>query len=250
MATPRTYTNTSTSPADMTLRDAWRAESDNWIRFARTPQHDRYYFLLNLPSFLDLVPAPGRLTVDVGCGEGRLGRALEADGHKVIGLDYSEPAIRALVENGGRGVVADSARLPLATASIDLATAFMCLQDMDDPAAAIHEIARILTPGGRFCFALLHPFISAGDFTDTKGSFVISEPYWNARRHEYHSDRDGVELTFWQMHRPLSLYAAALEDAGLAIEALREPRPEDAEATELGSTHLMPVFLHARAFKP
>jgi hypothetical protein len=90
----------------------------------------------------------------------------------------------------------------------------------------------------------------AGDFTDTKDSFVIREPYWNVRRHEFHSDRDGVELTFWQMHRPLSLYTGALEEAGFTLEALREPRPNESAAAELGSTHLMPVFRHVRAVKP
>lgn len=236
----------------MSLRDAWREESANWIRFARTPDHDRYYFLLNLPHFLELVPSPGRATVDVGCGEGRLGRELERRGHRVVGFDSSEPAVRALMasERGALGVVADAAQLPLGSGSVHLVTAFMCLQDMDDPSGTIHEVARVLTRGGSFCFALLHPFVTAGDFTDEKGSFVVREPYWSARRIEYHSDRDGVEVTFWQMHRALSVYTAALEDAGLTIDALREPQPEGAPALELGSTRLMPVFLHARASKP
>jgi SAM-dependent methyltransferase len=234
----------------MTLRDAWRAESANWIRFARTPGHDRYYFLFNLPRFLELLPPAGNLTVDVGCGEGRLGRELEQHGHDVLGLDYSEPAIHALSEKGGLGVVGDASHLPMKTATADLVTAFMSLHDIDDPVVTIHEIARVLAPGGRFCFALLHPFVTAGEFTETKDSFVVSEPYWDSRRHEFQSDRDGVELTFWQMHRPLSHYTNALEEAGLTIEALREPRPDAAVATELGSTQLMPVFLHGRAIKP
>ncbi|MEA2506093.1 MAG: hypothetical protein QOH48_711 [Actinomycetota bacterium] len=234
----------------MTLRDAWRAESGNWIRFARTPQHDRYYYLLNLPRFLELVPPPGRLTLDIGCGEGRLGRELEHIGHHVVGVDYSEPAIRALRETNGVGVVADAVRLPLRSATVDLVLAFMSLQDMDDPASVINEVARVLISGGRFCLALLHPFASAGAFSDAKESFVIREPYWNVRRHEYHTDRDGIELTFWQKHRPLSLYTGALENAAFTIEALREPRPDEEAAPSLGSTHLMPVFLHARAIKP
>ncbi|MDP9222758.1 MAG: class I SAM-dependent methyltransferase, partial [Actinomycetota bacterium] len=159
----------------MTLRDAWQKESGNWIRFARTPKHDRYYALLNLPKFLDLLPAPGRLTVDVGCGEGRVGRELEARGHRVVGFDYSEPAVRALrlAGTGDAGAVADAARLPLRTGSADLAIAFMSLQDMDRPGAVIEEIGRVLEPGGRFCFALLHPFGSAGEFQDDKRRFVV-----------------------------------------------------------------------------
>jgi SAM-dependent methyltransferase len=236
----------------MSLRDAWRAESDNWIRFAQTAGHDRYYHLFNLPKFLELLPDPGRLTVDIGCGEGRMGRELEGRGHRVVGFDYSEPAIRALHEasRGHAGVVGDAGHLPLESASADLAITFMSLHDMDDPRAAIYEIARILAPGGSFCFALLHPFHSAGEFTETKTSFVVTESYWDERRHEYYTDRDGVELTFWQMHRPMGFYTGALEAAGLRIESLREPRPDEGVREELGSTYLVPVFLHGRAIKP
>jgi SAM-dependent methyltransferase len=235
----------------VTLREAWRSESANWIQFARTSGHDRYYHLFNLPRFLDLVPVPGQLTVDVGCGEGRLGRELRQRGHRVLGFDSSEPAIRALGDNGSdTGVVADAANLPLRTGVADLATAFMSLQDMDDPKAAIGEIARVLAPRGRFCFALLHPFISAGDFRPDKESFVVELPYWEERRHEYHSSREGIDLTFWQVHRPLSDYTDALEEAGLLIEALREPRPDASVEPEVESARLMPVFLHGRAIKP
>jgi SAM-dependent methyltransferase len=235
----------------MTLREAWRGESNNWIRYARTPQHDRYYFLFNLPRFLELLPPPGSLTIDVGCGEGRLGRELEQRGHTMLGVDYSEPAVRALAGSGlgAAGVVGDAGHLPFSTARADLVTAFMCLQDMDNPAAVIHEIARVLTPGGSFCFAVVHPFHSVGEFSQDRDRFVIAESYWQERRHEYHSDRDGIQVTFWQMHRPLNFYTEPLEAAGLSIEALREPRPDESVREELGSTNLVPVFLHVRARK-
>jgi SAM-dependent methyltransferase len=233
----------------MTLRDAWRQESSNWIRFARAPEHDRYYFLLNLPRFLELLPPPGDLTVDVGCGEGRIGRELTARGHRVVGLDSSEPVVRALVreEPPGIGVVGDSSRLPFRSKIADVVISFMSLQDMDDPSAAIHEVGRVLVPGGTFCFALLHPFISAGDFSADRTSFIVDESYWAERQHAYHTDRGGIELTFWQKHRPLSVYTTALQQAGFVVEAMLEPRPGDAEVGQLGSTRLMPVFLHVRA---
>jgi hypothetical protein len=40
---------------------------------------DDDFWQFHLPEFLRLVPAPGRPTVDVGCGEGRLGRVLTDD---------------------------------------------------------------------------------------------------------------------------------------------------------------------------
>jgi hypothetical protein len=37
--------------------------------------------------------------------------------------------------------------------------------------------------------------------------------------------RQGIEMTFHTEHRPIKSYARALEDAGLVIEAIREPMP-------------------------
>ena len=39
----------------------------------------------------------------------------------------------------------------------------MSLLDMDDFEGAIAETARVLRPGGVFCFAIVHPFDSACD---------------------------------------------------------------------------------------
>jgi 2-polyprenyl-3-methyl-5-hydroxy-6-metoxy-1,4-benzoquinol methylase len=46
--------------------------------------------------FLELVPQPGRLTLDIGCGEGRLSRDLNAHGHTVIRVDGSPTMVGAV----------------------------------------------------------------------------------------------------------------------------------------------------------
>ena len=83
------------------LRDAWEAEAGNWAAFARAPGHDHYFWRFNLPRFLDLLPPPGQLTVDLGSGEGRVPRLLEARGYRVIGLDASPTLVRLAREEGG-----------------------------------------------------------------------------------------------------------------------------------------------------
>jgi 2-polyprenyl-3-methyl-5-hydroxy-6-metoxy-1,4-benzoquinol methylase len=76
------------------LRDAWEAEAENWATWTRTPGHDHFFQNINLPSFLELLPPPGRLTIDLGCGEGRLGRILQERGYRVVSVDASPTLAR------------------------------------------------------------------------------------------------------------------------------------------------------------
>lgn len=57
----------------MTMRQGWESEAQSWVEFARTPGYDQAHDLMNMPSLLRLLPAPGRATLDVACGEGRQG---------------------------------------------------------------------------------------------------------------------------------------------------------------------------------
>ena len=82
------------------LSDAWEAEAEDWVRWARAPGHDSYW-TFHRDAFLALLPGPGRLTVDVGCGEGRLTRDLAALGHRVVGLDRSRTLVRYAAAAGG-----------------------------------------------------------------------------------------------------------------------------------------------------
>lgn len=60
----------------MSLQDAWDAHADEWVRWARAPGHDSYW-RFHRQRFLALLPPPGRLTLDLGAGEGRLARDLQ-----------------------------------------------------------------------------------------------------------------------------------------------------------------------------
>jgi SAM-dependent methyltransferase len=199
----------------MDLRTAWRDRAHTWVRWARSPELDDDFWQFHLPQFLDLLPPPGRLTVDVGCGEGRLGRVLAAGGHRVIGCDAAFSLVKAAAEASqpGTWVVADAARLPIRDHAADLVTAFMCLHDFDDMTAAVAEAARILAPGGWFAIALLHPVFS----TRLTGTYADEQPYTLT------VDRAGQTMTYHGRHRPLTAYTTALAAAGLAVEAIREP---------------------------
>jgi SAM-dependent methyltransferase len=180
---------------------------------------------------------------------------LQELGHNVIGIDTSPSLIAA-----ARGLnpsmdlhVADAAALPFDDASADLAIAFMSLHDMNAMPAAALEVARVLQPGGRFCVAIVHPINSAGRFettvADEPAPFVIKGSYLGTFDYSDAVERDGLSMTFHSQHRPIESYFLALEEAGLVVEALREPRvPDRVVKSDRGRRwQRIPLFLHLRA---
>ena len=240
----------------MSLRDEWEKQAENWIRFATTPGHDVTFWRFGLPRFLALLPEPGRLTIDIGCGEGRLPRLLRERGYSVVGVDASPSLVERAAEVGPkRYIVADAARLPIRDACADLVIAYMSLTDVEGMGAAVADIGRVLVPGGRFCFAILHPINTAGAYAQRTGDapFVIEGSYLDARRVVYQTDRGGIPMTFHGMHRPLSAYTDALSRAGLLIETLQEPPIDDTSVDEDRSEirwRRLPLCLFVSAVKP
>ena len=236
----------------MALSDQWEEQAANWIEWARAPGHDSYW-RFHRDQFLELVPRPGMLTVDVGCGEGRLPRDLKRIGHAVIAIDASPTLIDAArqADPAGDYRCAPATMLPLASATADLVTAFMSLQDVDDIRGSIAEIARILIPGGIACIAIVHPLNSAGRFADDSADspFVIKSAYLGEFDYADDISRGGLRMIFHSKHRPIDAYSRALESAGFVIEALREhPVPADALRLERSRRwQRIPLFLHIRA---
>ena len=239
----------------MPLSDDWEQQAGNWIEWARAPGHDSYW-RFHRDQFLTLVRPPGTLTVDVGCGEGRLARDLKRLGHHVVGVDSSSTLVRSAREADPDGDyrVASAARLPLDAASGDVAVAFMVLQDIDDLGAAVREMGRVLVADGTACIAVVHPLNSAGAFVnDSAGSpFVIAGSYLDGFPYSDDIVRDGLRMVFHSRHRPLEAYSRALEASGFVIDAIREHRiPEEGLRFERSRRwQRIPLFLHLRARKP
>jgi SAM-dependent methyltransferase len=236
------------------LAAAWDAHAADWIAWAREPGLDSYW-RFNRDVFLELVPAPGRRTLDLGCGEGRLSRDLKALGHDVVGVDRSE-AMLAAARDADPSIethLADAASLPFDDASFDCVLAFMSLQDVEDAHGAIAEATRVLEAGGRFCFAIVHPLNSAGQFhgDDAGSPFVIDGSYLAESYFQDEVEHDGRTLTLVSAHRPLQTYTDALADAAFVIERLREPPiPTSAYTAERSRRWTrLPLFLYVRAVK-
>ena len=236
----------------MDLRESWEAQAAQWIQWARAPGHDTYW-RFHRDQFLDILPPPGRRTVDIGCGEGRLTRELKKRGHAIIGVESSASLVAAAREADPlMDIRLDYATaLPLEDASADLAVAFMSLHDIDAMPAAVREVARILQSGGRLCLAIVHPINSAGRFQQATvdAPFTIKGGYLQEFRYADTVERNGLTMTFHSQHRPLESYFMALEESGLLVEALRERGiPEHAMVSEADRRwQRVPLFLHLRA---
>ena len=239
-----------------TMRKEWERNAEDWAAWARAPEHDHFFWFYNLPRFLEIVPPPGDLTLDVGCGEGRMARILTGLGHRVVPIDAS-PTMATFTTTHDRAlpaVVADAVSLPFPSAVADQAVAFMSLQDVDDLVGATAELARVTRAGGVLCLAILHPITTAGEHEDDsiESSFVLTHPYSEPRRLVDRVERDGFTMEFHSMHRPLAAYTDALHDAGFVIDLIREPVPDD-DAIEqfprLGRQYRFPWYLHVRALR-
>jgi ubiquinone/menaquinone biosynthesis C-methylase UbiE len=230
----------------------WDQEADNWVRWARTPGHDAYWQYRD--AFFDqIVPHPGRCTLEVGCGEGRVARDLRQRGHRVVAVDRSRRLVDYAREADADGayLLANAAQLPVADASCDLVVAYNSLMDVADMPRTIGEATRVLESGGRLCACITHPLSNAGGFasSERESTFEITGSYFGRRKFEGTFERDGLTMTFRGWNNALEEYMRAFEAAGLVVERLREPLPV-ATTGQYANWHRIPMFLTVRLVKP
>jgi demethylmenaquinone methyltransferase/2-methoxy-6-polyprenyl-1,4-benzoquinol methylase len=138
---------------------------------------------------------PGSLVLDVAAGTGLVSRDLAARSRvNVVSLDPSEPMLRAGIPANEAARLADRIHpvlgraevLPFADGTFDALTFTYLVRYVDDPAATIRELARVVRPGGSIASLEFHvpqqPMLRAGWYAYTRGvlpvlgSFV--SPQW------------------------------------------------------------------------
>jgi demethylmenaquinone methyltransferase/2-methoxy-6-polyprenyl-1,4-benzoquinol methylase len=102
-----------------------------------------------------VAPPPGARVLDVATGTGMVAAELIARGDcTVVGLDQSPEMLTAARarfagERRVELVEGEAERLPFADASFDALTFTYLLRYVEDPAATLRELARVVKPGGR-----------------------------------------------------------------------------------------------------
>jgi ubiquinone/menaquinone biosynthesis C-methylase UbiE len=93
---------------------------------------------------------PGWSVLDVGAGTGIVTARLDAAGRRMVALDISvEMLSQAARRLPGRVAIADAARLPVLSGSVDAVQFVWVLHHVGDLAAALAEARRVARPGGR-----------------------------------------------------------------------------------------------------
>jgi 2-polyprenyl-3-methyl-5-hydroxy-6-metoxy-1,4-benzoquinol methylase len=100
-----------------------------------------------------------------GCGVGMYVEHLAAFGGKVIGLEYDFERAAEAGENSPHIINAAGEFVPLSSSVFDLILSHEVIEHVQDDHAAIHEMIRLLKPGGRialFCPNRGYPFETHG----------------------------------------------------------------------------------------
>jgi demethylmenaquinone methyltransferase/2-methoxy-6-polyprenyl-1,4-benzoquinol methylase len=123
----------------------------SWLSFGQDPRWRRALVTA-------LAPAPGARVLDVATGTGMVAAELLArcGDCSVVGVDQSEQMLGAARARfaGDRRVEllqGEAEALPFAEESFDLLTFTYLLRYVEDPAATLRELARVVRPGGRVC---------------------------------------------------------------------------------------------------
>jgi SAM-dependent methyltransferase len=167
--------------------------------------------------------------LDVGCGTGGYAAGFAELGWDYTGVDSSEDMLRRAREKGATAVRADAAALPFDDASFDAAVSIFTHTDVDDFAALVREVVRVLRPGAPFVYVGIHPcFVGPHSVYDPDRAAPELHPGWYRLTGRYDEAPGiwrgaGVRIRVGASHLPLGLFLQTFLDAGLELERIEEP---------------------------
>jgi demethylmenaquinone methyltransferase / 2-methoxy-6-polyprenyl-1,4-benzoquinol methylase len=162
------------------------------------------------------VPSGSRV-LDVATGTGMVARELETRGCRVVGLDQSDSMLRYAETNATPFVQGQAERLPFRDASFDAVTFTYLLRYVDDPAATVAELGRVVNRGGTMACLEFHIPTSrlwrSAWWLYTRGVMPITGRF--ASRAWYGAGRFlGPSITGFYRSHPLVVQGAWWREAG------------------------------------
>ena len=229
-----------------TKTNGWSESAHAWIEVIGEHGDWGRQYVLDAPMLRRIDGRGFGTCLDLGCGEGRFCRLLEARGIATTGIDPTVPLIERArqLHPDGRYLVADAEALPLDAGAFDLVVSYLSLVDIPDLTAAIREVHRVLRPGGTFLIANLQSFntasIADGWTIEADGTrrfcidhYLQERPVWSAWR--------GIRIRNW--HRPLGTYLSTLLGTGFVLRHFEEPAPSGVQSDKAERFRRVPNFL-------
>lgn len=195
---------------------SWSDLTEWWLSEVES---DPSYREVVTPLLLEVLDVePGRLYLDVGCGDGRVMKEVVSLGASVHGLDIN-PDLAALA---GTAAVANMVAIPFRGDCFDGVYSVLALEHVVDHEAFFEETARVTKPDGVLAVVVNHPTWTAPEATPI--SDMDGEVLW--RPGEYFSsgstEMPAGEGSVTFHHRSMADLLNAAADAGWDLEQMIE----------------------------
>ena len=244
-------------------RDAWNVNATYWDEFMGEG-NDFVEVLIWPPAQRLLALQPGERVLEIACGNGLYARKLASLGVDVVATDFAPEMIARAkarpspaagkIEYEVLDATDEAALLALGERAFgerpfDAAICMMGLMDMSEIAPLMRALARLLRPGGRFVFAIMHPCFNSvhttlmGEQEDREGNIVTT---YSVKISGYMTPSvargaalRGQPVPHVYFHRPLQDVLGAGFSAGFVLDALEErafppDHPPGQECDQLG----------------
>lgn len=228
--------------ANQETRDAWNQNAAFWDE--RMGEGNDFVEVLIWPATERLLELhPGERVLDIACGNGLTSRRLAAMGAHVVAFDFAQDmiahALERTTEHAERidylvlDATDEAALLALGEGRFDAAICNMALFDMAEIEPLMRALARLLRPGSRFVFSVIHPCFNSphmahvAEMEDRAGDIVTA---YSVKISTYISPTvahgaaiPGQPKPQLYFHRPLQGLFGTCFDAGFVLDAVEEP---------------------------
>jgi 2-polyprenyl-3-methyl-5-hydroxy-6-metoxy-1,4-benzoquinol methylase len=225
------------------VRDIWDAKAAFWDE--RMGEGNMFQLELIGPAVERLLAVrPEEQILDVGCGNGVTSRRLARLGARVVATDTSarflelarsrSPDLSHRIDYRLVDATDEEQLLALGEGRFDALLCSMVLMDMPVIDPLLRAAGRLLTPSGRFVFAVLHPAFHSNAVSlcaemanDSNGRLVtthlVKVTDYLAVPAGKGTGMPGEPEPHWYFHRPLHELFGAFFQAGFVLDALEEP---------------------------